>query len=392
MTPSERSTAGNEVIRAGFIPLVDAAPLVVASRLGFAEAEGLRIELLRETSWATLRDRLAVRHLDIAHMLGPMALADSLGLTPLPVGLIVPMALGTAGNTVTVSRAVRAELAELGAGTSLDASSTAEAVARLTADRQRTGKPPLTIAIVHPYSAHHYQLAYWLGFAGVRPGIDVELVIVPPSLMTAALESARIDGFCVGEPWGSAAVALGAGHVLTTSAHIWHRSPDKVLGVRHAFAEASPERLGRLLRAIYKAACWCDDAANHQQLARLLSASEIIGQPAEVITSALAMRGAGGPAATTCGDGFLSFAADGAMLARESHAVWFYSQMVRWGQATLDAKAIAAIKSVYRPDLFSAAVETKSGDTASDVAFFDGTSFDATDIPGYLRRFAIREA
>ncbi len=392
MTPSGRSTTGSEVIRAGFIPLVDAAPLLVASRLGFAEAEGLQIELLRETSWATLRDRLAVRHLDVAHMLGPMALADSLGLTPLPVGLIVPMALGTAGNTITVSGALRADLAELGAGASLDASATAKAFAKLTTERQKAGEPPLTIAIVHPYSAHHYQLAYWLGYAGVRPGVDVELVVVPPSLMTAAMESARIDGFCVGEPWGGAAVRLGAGHVLTTSAHIWHRSPDKVLGVRRNFAEASAERLARLIRAIHQAARWCDDTANHGELARLLSATDLVAQPAEVISSSLKMRAPGLPSPASCGDGFLSFAANGALLASQSHAVWFYSQMVRWGQATLDAQSLAAVKSIYRPGLFHEALGTAPAEPPCSETFFDGTPFDATDILGYLRRFAIRAA
>lgn len=390
MTSGARVAARLEVVRAGFIPLVDAAPLIAASRLGFAEAEGLRIDLLRETSWATLRDRLAVRHLDIAHMLGPMALADALGLTPLPVGLIVPIALGTAGNTITVSRTVREELTALGSGTSLDAASTARAVAQLTSLRKASGKPPLTIAIVHPYSAHHYQLAYWLGFAGVRPGIDVELVVVPPSLMTAALESARIDGFCVGEPWGSAAASQGAGDILTTSAHIWHRSPDKVLGVRRAFAEASPERLGRLLSAIHRAARWCDEPANHPELARLLSSEDLVGQPAEVIRSSLGMRAAGRPGPDSCGDGFMSFAADGAMVARESHAVWFYAQMVRWGQVALDGAHLAAVKAVYRPDLFDVSTGLDDSDTAHGATLFDGAALEASDIPGYLSRFAVR--
>ena len=50
---------------------------------GFAEAEGVDLSLVRETSWANIRDRLAVGHFDVAHMLAPMPIACNLGLTPL---------------------------------------------------------------------------------------------------------------------------------------------------------------------------------------------------------------------------------------------------------------------------------------------------------------------
>ena len=103
-----------EEIRAGFLPLVDCAPLVVASALGFAEEEGLKLTLAREASWATLRDRIAVRHLDAAHMLAPMPIAANLGLTPLAAPLIAPLALGFGGNTVTVSRHLWQQLADRG--------------------------------------------------------------------------------------------------------------------------------------------------------------------------------------------------------------------------------------------------------------------------------------
>ncbi|MGE0766365.1 MAG: CmpA/NrtA family ABC transporter substrate-binding protein [Hyphomicrobiaceae bacterium] len=382
-----------EVVRIGFIPLLDAAPLIAASELGFARREGVAIELLRETSWATLRDRLAVAHLDAAHILAPIAIADSLGLTPLPVGLVVPMALGTAGNTITVSRDILADLMRHGADASLDPVRGARAFASLVAERRAAGLPPLSLAIVHAYSAHHYQLAYWLAWAGVRPGTDVELVVIPPSLTTAALQSSRIDGFCVGEPWGSLAASIGVGQIVTTSSHIWQRSPDKVLGVRRTFADKAPERTAALVRAVYRAACWCADADNQSELASLLARRDLIGQPADVIRSALARRFEMSSAAADRG-GFLSFCADGATLPRRDHGAWFLAQMVRWGQAKLTASSIAAVRETYRPDLFEAALSSiapcSTASSAKAEVLFDGTPFDPDRIAEYIGGFAVR--
>lgn len=393
MTASQ-GTRGSEVLRVGFIPLLDAAPLIVACELAFAKDEGIELELLRETSWATLRDRLAVAHLDAAHILAPLAIADSLGLTPLLVGLVVPMSLGTAGNTITVSRAVLADLIRHGADDTLDPERGARAFAALVAERRTTGLPPLSLAIVHAYSAHHYQLAYWLGWAGVRPGVDVELVVIPPSLTTAALQSSRIDGFCVGEPWGSLAASIGVGHIVTTSSRIWKRSPDKVLGVRRAFAEQAPDQTAALVRAVYRAACWCEKPENQSELASLLSRNDLIGQPADVIHTALSRRSSVRSDAASCGDGFLSFAADGATFPRRDHAAWFLAQMVRWGQAKLTAANVKAVEGTYRPDLFEAAlapIATQPHPPAAKAeTLFDGMAFDPDRIADYVSGFAVR--
>ena len=346
-----------KVVKAGFMPLIDGAPLIVASRLGFAEAEGVAIELVRETSWATLRDRLAVRRLDVAHMLAPMAVADALGLTPLPVGLVVPMALGYGGNTLTVSNQLALELAADGGAEGKDAGASARALARCVARRHDEGMPPLTLAIVHAHSAHHYQLAYWLGFAGLRPAIDVELVVIPPPLMSAALDASRIDGFCAGEPWGSVAVAAGVGHVLTTSADIWQQSPEKVLGVRRMFAEEDPERLGGIVRAVYRAAYWCDDPANADALARLLAQPDLLGISQRLVAASLARRWPTGSGEPESQPAFLTFAERAATFPWTSHAAWFYAQMVRWGQVAFSDAGVKAAVAVYRPDLYRQVLE-----------------------------------
>ncbi len=106
-------TADHQIV-AGFMPLLDSAILVAAKEKGFAAAEGIDLVLVRETSWANIRDRMAVGHFQVAHVLAPMPIASNLGLTPLAVPTIAPMALGLGGNAVTVSNALWARMVDAG--------------------------------------------------------------------------------------------------------------------------------------------------------------------------------------------------------------------------------------------------------------------------------------
>jgi NitT/TauT family transport system ATP-binding protein len=63
-----RSFAGgsSRTIRAGFIQLLDCAVLAVAAEKSFAREEGIDLQLAREASWANVRDRITVGHLECA--------------------------------------------------------------------------------------------------------------------------------------------------------------------------------------------------------------------------------------------------------------------------------------------------------------------------------------
>lgn len=396
-------------VHAGFMPLLDCAPLIVAAARGFAGQEGLDLVVLRETSWATVRDRLAVRHLDVAHMLAPMPIAANLGLGPLSCPMQVPMSLGFGGNTVSVSRAVWEALSREGAPADFDAARTAVAMARVVATRKARGEAPLVFAVVHTHSAHHYELAYWLASAGIVPGADVELILVPPSLSAAALAAGQIDGFCAGEPWGSVAVAEGAGVIVTTKAHIWRASPEKVLGVRSEWADAEPHRLDALLRAVYRAAVWCDDPGNRDELSHLLARPEYIGQPAAALRPGLERRLTAPDGAARTVPDLLTFADRAATFPWISHALWLYTQMVRWRQAEMSAAGLDIAAATYRPDLYrralapigammpsanskiegALAVETPAGASGGRLTlgpdgFFDGQIFDPENALAYL--------
>ena len=179
-------TADHQIV-AGFMPLLDSAILVAAKEKGFADKEGIDLVLARETSWANIRDRMAVGHFQVAHVLAPMPIASNLGLTPLAVPTIAPMALGLGGNAVTVSNDLWALMADKGATPDFNPATTGAALKQVAADRAAESKPPLRFAVVHPYSGHNYELRYWLAACGVKPGKDVEIVIVPPPLMADAL-------------------------------------------------------------------------------------------------------------------------------------------------------------------------------------------------------------
>jgi len=341
-----------EDITIGFLPLLDSALLIVAEEKGFAAEEGLKLQLMRETSWANIRDRLAVGHFDAAHMLAPMPIASTLGLNPFGGETIAPMALGLGGNAVTVSAALWGELKAAGAPEDLSAGGVGSALRQVV-----DGKPArkLRFGVVHPHSGHNYELRYWLAASGIHPDRDVEIIIVPPPLLPDALSRGTIDGFCVGEPWNSIAAA-DTGRIATVKAAIWRSSPEKVLGLTADWADRNTEKLAALLRALYRASAWCGDTQNAPEIAAILSKPNYIDQPESVLMHGLTGQLALGQGADLQVEDFFIPNARAATFPWTSHALWFYSQMVRWGQVEHTAEHAAAAARCYRPDLYRAAL------------------------------------
>ena len=323
-------------LKLGFIPLIDCAPLAVAEAKGFFRAEGLDVGLVREASWATIRDKVAVGALNGAHMLAPMVLAASLGVGGEPTRLIAPMALNLNGSAITVSNALAEALRRLDpAGM---AARTARPLARLIEARRELGSAPLTFAVVFPYSIHNYELRHWLAEAGIDPDADVRLVVAPPPRMADQLRSGLIDGFCVGAPWSTLAALDGEGETLAYATDIWNDAPDKVLGVNADWAETYPAILQALLRGLLRSADWCDQPDNRDELAAILARDAYVGAPAEALARAMA-------------ESELVFHRRDASFPWRSDAGWLLSQMVRWRQAEDTPEALAAVRQVYRPDL-----------------------------------------
>ena len=377
----------------GFIPLLDCAPLVAAAEKGFAAAEQLDLTLVRETSWANIRDRVVVGHFDAAHMLGPMAVASTLGIGHLQVPIVAPFALGLGGNAITVSGALWKQMSIAGAHVGASPETQGTVLRQVVRRRERAREQPLTFAMVYPFSCHNYELRYWLAASGIDPDRDVRLVVLPPPLLVDALREGQIDGFCVGEPWNSVAVSVGVGHIVAPTSAIWRSSPEKVLGCRREWTERHPQRVSALVRALYRAAAWCDDPRNHEELAHLLAEPRYVGAPAEILMRGLSNRLAFAPQeAPRHVEDFYVPARHHATFPWRSHALWFYSQMVRWRQIEHRAEHVVRTEATYRPDLYRNALQSLDVELPShdmkieepSAGFFDAKVFDPAELERYL--------
>jgi NitT/TauT family transport system ATP-binding protein len=380
-------------LHVGFIPLVDAAALIVAVDKGFAAAEGLDVTLVREISWSNVRDKLNIGLFDAAHLLAPVAIASSLGLGHVKVPIVAPFNLGLNGNAITVSPALHAAIMSEIDGDRFDPMSTAKALARVVAARRKSGAEPLTFGMTFPFSTHNYQLRFWMAAGGVDPDEDVRLVVLPPPYMVDSLANGHVDAFCVGAPWNSVAVDLGVGHILHFVSDILVRAAEKVLAVRQSWSERNPDILAALIRAHVRAAEFIENPQNRAEAARILAQPERIGVDADVILRTLDGRLKISPDGTMReSTRYLLVGREGAPRPDPVQAAWLYAQMVRWGQASISPEALKVAKAVFRPDLYDAAsgLPGNASTGGSDaIGAFAGPAFDADDIAGHLAAFRI---
>jgi two-component system, oxyanion-binding sensor len=389
------SGPAGERLRVGFIPLCDAAALIVAVDRGFTAALGLDVDLAREVSWSNVRDKLNIGMFDAAHLLAPVAIASTLGLGHIKVPIIAPFALGVNGNAITVSPALHAALKAAADGDVADPRVTARALSAVVAARKRKGEEPLTFGMTFPFSSHNYCLRFWMAAGGVDPDEDVRLVVLPPPYMVESLASAQVDGFCVGAPWNSVAVDLGIGFILHFGAEIFARATEKVFAVRRRWADEHAETLTQLLRALARAAAFVEDSANHEEVAAILSAPHRLGVAGEVVRRTLAGTLKVAPDGTTRSSAnYLLVGRKAAARPETVQAAWLYAQMVRWRQAPLSVEMLDAAGHVFRPDLFDAALAEGTrdfvGEPADGIGAFAGNAFAATNIAGYLADWSAR--
>ncbi|QOG17965.1 MULTISPECIES: CmpA/NrtA family ABC transporter substrate-binding protein [Bradyrhizobium] len=378
-------------LRIGFIPLVDAAALIVAVDKGFAAAEGLEVELVREVSWSNVRDKLNIGLFDAAHLLAPVAIASSLGLGHVKVPIAAPFNLGVNGNAITVSPTLHAALMAEIDGDRFDPLATAKALAKVVAIRRKNGADPLTFGMTFPFSTHNYQLRFWMAAAGIDPDEDVRLVVLPPPFMVDSLRNGHVDAFCVGAPWNSIAVDLGIGHILHFSSDILARAAEKVLALRQVWADKHPDVVAALVRAAVKAAAFIEEPANLTEAAQILAQPERIGVDVEVIRRTLVGRLKISPDGTFRESGrYLLVGREGAGRPDPVQAAWLYAQMVRWGQTALTPDGVKTAMAVFRPDLYDAAVGRRPPDEApAGLGAFAGPVFDPGNILGHLKAFDV---
>ena len=407
------SAAGPELTRLtlGFIPLTDCAPIVIAREKGFFRKHGLYVALSREASWANIRDKVIVGTLDGAHMLAPMPIDTTLGIGAIAKPTITAFSMDLNGNAITVSNALYDAMVAADPAAMAQRPISAQALKRVIAARKAAGRELLTFGMVFPVSTHNYELRYWLAAAGIDPDHDARLIVVPPPDMAASLAAGTVDGCCVGEPWNGRAVADGVGRTLITKYELWNNGAEKVFGVNQEWAERHPNTHRAVLRALLEAAQWMDRAEHRAEVARIIAAPAYVNAPEDIV--AMSMTGSYryrlGAALEPAPD-FNVFFRYAATFPWRSHALWFLSQMVRWGQIGPETPLGAVAGAVYRPDLYREAaadlgLPCPTGDAKTEGShagpwtlteatapiamgadrFFDGRRFDPADIDGYLR-------
>lgn len=340
-------------IRIGFVPLADAAPVIMAKEKGIFEKHGLNVTLERVSSWARMRDLLAVGDLQAAHMLAPMVIASVMGLEPGTQPFTTAMALNMNGNAITVSNALYGAMYQADPDAMKEWPITGSALKSVAAARLNSGQKPLTFAMVYPFSSHNYQLRYWLAAAGLHPDRDVAIVVVPPTKVMDYMKSGIIDGYCVGEPWNSEAIVQGAGTTLVTSHELMGLAPEKVLGVCQSWADDNPNTYRAMLSAILETSQRLNAHEALAETASIMSVSAYIGLPAKRILPALtgARRQTSGNVIQDMPD-FSVFYRYAANFPWRSHAIWFMTQMYRWGQVSEPLSFQKIAERAYHPDIF----------------------------------------
>ncbi len=326
----------NIELRIGFVPLLDAAPIIAACELGFFADEGLSVVLDRQIGWGNVRDKLTFGQLHASHALLGMPAASIMGLPRFPEPLVGLLSLGFGGNAITISR----RLFETGV---LDVKKLG-----LWLRRQPRGQAIPLMAHVFDCSTHHYLLRDWLSKADVNPDRDIHLCVLPPPQMVRQMGHGYIDGFCVGEPWNTAAELKGCGNVLALTTDVVPGHPEKVLAVaRRWLLEHRPEAL-RLTRALLRAGDFCGDVKNRSKLIEILARPRNLDIDPEILSRSLALESR----ATSSRQLFYGITASG-MFPSATHVAWLLGQMGRWGHlptgTNLAGVAAASVdSSVYR--------------------------------------------
>ena len=362
-------------LRFGFIKLTDMAPLAIAYENGYFEDEGLFVTLEPQANWKVLLDRTITGELDGAHMLAGQPLAATIGYGT-KAHIVTPFSMDLNGNGITVSNEIwelmRPHVENGPDGKPLHPIK-ADALKPVVDSFIEEGKP-FNMGMVFPVSTHNYELRYWLASGGIHPGFssksdtsgqisaDALLSVTPPPQMPATMEAGTIHGYCVGEPWNQAAVFKGIGVPVITDYEIWKNNPEKVFGLTKEFTDENPNTTLALTKALIRAAQWLDenDNANRMEAVEILARSEYVGADAEVIANSMT-----GTFEYEKGDkrdvpDFNVFYRYYATYPFYSDAIWYLTQMRRWGQITepqTDEWFHETAKSVYRPDIYMQAAE-----------------------------------
>ena len=420
--PTQTLDLEKRQLKFGFIKLTDMAPLAIAYEKGYFKDEGLFVTIEAQANWKILLDNVIDGSLDGAHMLAGQPLGATVGIGT-KADVVTAFSMDLNGNGITVSNEVWEEMKP-----NIPKRADGKPVHPIKADYLKPvvdsynakGKQ-FKMGMVFPVSTHNYELRYWLAAGDIHPGYygtkditgqyeaDAFLSVTPPPLMPSTLDNGSIYGYCVGEPWNQQAVQKGIGVAVITDDEIWKDNPEKVFGVSKKWAEENPNTHLAVVKALIRAAKWldADNNANRMEAVEILSKSQYVGAPKEVLAASMTGTFEYEPGDIRPAEDFNIFFRKNATYPFYSDAIWYLTQMRRWGQipqSKPDSWYMDIAKEVYRPDIYEKAARALVAEGKADASdfpfgtdgfkppqkeFIDGITYDGRQPNAYLAKFPI---
>ena len=368
-------------VKIGFIPLTDCASVVMASVLGFDKKYGIKIVLSKESSWASVRDKLVNGELDAAHVLYGLVYGVQMGIGGAKKDMAILMNLNHNGQAITLSKKVSDKGGVDGAS-----------LAKL----MQTDKREYSFAQTFPTGTHAMWLYYWLASYGINPMKDAKVITVPPPQMVANMRVGNMDGFCVGEPWNHRAIVDGVGITAATTQDIWKDHPEKTLGTTLEWTRQNPNTARALIAAILDASRWIDAGlVNKTKMTETISAKSYVNTTVDVINQRILGRYQNGLGRTWDDPNYMKFYNDGLVnYPFVSDGMWFMTQHKRWGLLKGEVDYLGTASSVNQTKLYAegaalAKVAVPKSPMRS-VKMIDGTLWDGKNPKAYADAFKIK--
>jgi len=366
--------AATRKVRIGYLPGLDVAPLALGLERGFFRDRDIQVLPVVFHRWQQLEEQLRSGELDLAITSASAPLALNLGLQGQPAWpAITPMTVTRSGNAICLAR----RFAELQVGS----------LASL-ADHLKGRAARLRLAIGQQGSMQDLLLRHWLASGGIQPDQQVDLQVLSPLAMQAALVAGDIDGFIAGRYRVAKAVESGLATVLATDLDIWSNHPEKVLTCHEGWAARHEALLLDLCAGLIRAGQICEDGGQHDNLVRALSQPQWLGSDSAV---ALQRQFQLGNAADSGRRLPLNrYHSDRAHVANSAEGAWILTQFSRWGWSAFPSNRLELLGQVYRNDLCSSALE-RAGLPAlrperQPIPLACGRPFDQDDPIGYLEQ------
>ena len=368
----------------GIIALTDCSPIVVAKEKGFFAKHGLDVTVKKGANWRAIHDSLSNGDVHATHMLVGMPIASTMGLLEAgsKVPMVIPWMLNRNGQSITLKAGLKGKVQE-----------DPKALKPLVDAVKAAGKP-MTFAMTFPPGTHAMWIRYWLAAGGINPDKDVALKVVPPPNMVEQMEAGNMDGFCVGEPWNARTVAKGIGYTAINTQDIWSDHPEKVCAFTAEFAEKYPKTVKAACKALHEASVWLDDLGNRPEQCEIVSKPNYINCEKDLILGRMLGKYDYGDGRTRTYDKhYMTFSVRNCNYPQPKYAVWWLTQLRRWGMVTGTPDYAGVAKQVMRPDIYEEAMKemgyAHGGADAAPETLFDGKTFDPAKPDEYATSFDV---